>query len=382
MPLDHQTRKQAVPAARWSPALRRLGAGLTAAVTLLAVGLRPTDAAVMLASGTTLPGQAYMDYGAQFQNSILAIRYVTSLGNIRHSSAVQIDARHVLTAAHVLDSIVGFRPPESVSVLTGTNFLNPTSETSIRRYKVHPTYIPGSFLGVGSQIDLIVIELDEPLQGRGVSIRLSPVPNGETISFAGFGQHALPYQPLQPQDGSLRGFKAVSAGAASQFDDYFYGNGNSGSPTPNSGYAANHDSGGGAYFNGELTGIMTGAAGGTDPIGATTYLDITRPEIRAFIAEFRASSVGGGLGFRLADLNITPAGGGQGPRVSGKVHGGAGQGSIRIEACSTLGTGAVWETLGTLTLDQSGSATFADLLDNRPEAATATRTFYRAATVP
>ena len=127
---------------------------------------------------------------------------------------------------------------------------------------------------------------------------------------------------------------------------------------------------------------MIASISGTDVAGLTTYLNLTRPEIRAFIAEFRASSVGGALGFRLADLNIAPASGGQGPRVSGKVHGGPGLASIRIEASSTLGAGAVWETIGTVTLDQSGSATFADLLDNRPEAATATRIFYRAATVP
>jgi hypothetical protein len=215
-----------------------------------------------------------------------------------------------------------------------------------------------------------------------VNIASNTAPNGQSLSFAGYGQHALVDGALQTLDGHLRAFDALSVNPSGIFDNYYYTAANPSGAGPLTGKGANRDSGGGVYYQNSLVGIMVSASGETSSAGLTTFLDLTRPEIRSWIAEFRASSVGGALGFRMADLNITPAAGGQGPRVSGKVYGGAGLGSIRIEACSTLGTGAVWENLGTLTLDQSGSTTFTDLLDNRPEAVTATRTFYRAATVP
>jgi hypothetical protein len=336
---------------------------------------------VVMFNATTLPGQAYMDYGAQFQNSMVGIKRVSTANNgaFGFVSGVQIDERHVITAAHAIDSATGFWPKNYLFVTMGSNLYSASTDVAIKRMSIHPSYTTGA-LGIG--IDLVIFELDSVVPGRGVSIATSTAPNGQSLSFAGYGQHAVVDGTLQTLDGHLRAFDARSLDPSGIFDNYYYTAASASESGPLQGKGANRDSGGGVYYQNDLVGIMIAVSGGTSSVGFTTFLDLTRPEIRSWIAEFRASSVGGALGFRLADLNITPAGGGQGPRVSGKVHGGAGLGSIRIEACSTLGTGAVWETLGTLTLDQSGSATSADLLDNRPEAVTATRTFYRAATVP
>jgi hypothetical protein len=335
---------------------------------------------IIMYNATTLPGQAYMDYGAQFQNSMVGVKRVSTAntGAFGFVSGVQIDERHVITAAHAIDSATGFWPKDYLFVTIGSNIYSASTDVAIKRMTIHPSYT--GVLGTG--IDLVIFELDSAVPGRGVNIASSAAPNGQSLIFAGYGQHALTDGPLQPVDGNLRAFGSLAINPTSQFNNDYYNAGNDDPFGFLQGKAANRDSGGGVYFNSELTGLMVATEFGTSSLGYTTYLDLTRPEIRAFIAEFRASSVGGALGFRLAEINITPTSGGQGPRVSGKVHGGAGLGSIRIEACSTLGTGAVWETLGTLTLDQSGSTTFADLLDNRPEAATATRAFYRAATVP
>ena len=352
--------------------------GLTAAVTLLTLSLRPTDAAVMLAPGTTLPGQDYIDYGAQFQNSMVGIKRVSPTnGAFGFVSGVQIDERHVITSAHGIDTTAqGFWPMKFLFSVVGTNLYTPASTTPFRRMSVHPSY--GRSFGTG--IDLVVIELEEALPGRGSHIADNSVASGELLVFAGFGQFALVDGALQPVDGFVRAFDATATNPSPLFDNYYYSDGYPNGLLPGKG--ANRDSGGGVYFGNDLVGIIIAVGAETSSSGRTTFLDLTRPEIRSWIAEFQASSVGGALGFRLAEVNITPASGGQGPRVSGKVHGGPGLASIRIEASSTLGAGAVWETIGTVTLDQSGSATFADLLDNRPEALGATKSFYRAATVP
>jgi hypothetical protein len=379
MPPDHETRKQAVPAARWSPALRRLGAALTAAATLLALGLRPAEAAVMLAPGTILPGQGYIDLGAPYADFVVAIRRVSpSTGAVSYATGIKISPYHVVTAAHVIDHSSGFRPVENLTILGGTNYLSPSFTSAVSSYTIHPSYVQGSLLGTGSQLDLAIITSSTKLSGGFATLSSNPILNGDIITFAGYGQPAL--DPSAPQlasdrDGYLRAFQGIAGNPASIYDNVLYGgaNGTVSSLMPWEGLASQGDSGAGAFKGMELGGMAFAIVGTT----STQWADFNSQSARDFLM-----SVTRGLGFRLADLNIAPASGGQGPRLSGKVHGGPGLASIRIEASSALGAGAVWQTIGTVTLDQSGSATFADLLDNRPEAATATKSFYRAATVP
>jgi hypothetical protein len=275
--------------------MSQLGVGLALLTSLPKV----SEGAVMLDAGTTLPGSSYITYGTNFANSMVAIKRIDSItGVISYGSGIQIDEKHVITAAHVmdLDSSGGLRPISNMSVEIGPDILSPSISSAFARYQVHPTYPVSSGLGTGSQIDIAIIEINEVLAGRGVNISSTSVATGIVLAHAGYGRYALQEQSIQPVDGKLRAFNAASRAPTSLFNDYFYTSANnlSGLSYPLKGGALNQDSGGGVYqqVNSEffLTGLMVAQSSGTTAGVRTTHLDLTRPEIRQWLDAFRMNS--------------------------------------------------------------------------------------------
>ena len=239
---------------------------------------KEADGAVMLASGTTLPGEAYKTYGAQFADSVVAIKTVSPVsGTVRYTSGVQLDEYTIITAAHVLDSTVGFRPFANVSVIGGVNFNTPDFVSSIASYRIHPTYVQGSGLGTGSQIDLAVITLSNPIYGRGVEIG-TEAPIGAALEMAGFGQYGLSSSTLQGQDGYLRAFESQVVNSSSVLDGNVYGTGIGFSSLSLEGKGALGDSGGGVFYGNKLIGLIHSEAGSA----TTNFLKLT-PDVRDFI---------------------------------------------------------------------------------------------------
>lgn len=252
--------------------------------------MQKVEGVVMLAPGTTLPGQAYINYGSQFINSTVAIRResvttgAVSYGSgvlVNHASGIQL----VLTAAHVLDSTSGMRPANKLTVMVGTNYLNPDKAIKVKNYVHHPTYIVGSGLGTGSQIDLALIILESKLVGIGVGMATLPAQNNQPLSFAGYGQHGLSLESLQSKDGYLRGFQSMAMNPSGLFDDTIYNSSFTSTLMDSTylGVAANGDSGGGVFQNASLHGVMVGASPGT-----IIYVDLTSEVVTNFIDGFVA----------------------------------------------------------------------------------------------
>lgn len=275
-------------------ALPSVGTGLTAAA--FAATTQRGDSAVMLAPGTELPGQAYIDYGAQFADSVVTIQRVgTTTGTISYTSGVLINdavtgKQFVVTAGHSLDSTSGLRPLENLSILVGTNYLTPQRNITISSYAVHSSYVVGSGMGTGEQIDLAIMELslNATMPGLGASIGTQTIPNGAVIDLVGSGQFGLSSDALQPRDGNLRAFQSIAADPSSIVSNDVY-NAAIASSAFNSftkGVGANGDSGGGVFYNGELYGIMT-----TSSSLMTSYVDLTNNEVNIFIRNFMDSTV-------------------------------------------------------------------------------------------
>ena len=233
----------------------------------------------MLAPGTVLPGEEYKTYGAQFANSGVAIKTVSpTSGTVRYASGVQLDEYTVITAAHVLDTAVGFRPFANVFVVGGVNFNAPDFVSSIVSYVIHPTYVQGSGLGTGSQIDLAVITLSSPIYGRGVEIGVG-APIGAALAMAGFGQFGLSSSALNPQDGFIRAFDSQVVDNSAVFDSSIYGTGIGFSTLNLEGQGAPYHSGGGVFYDNKLIGIMHSGGGSA----STNFLKVTNSDVMNFI---------------------------------------------------------------------------------------------------
>jgi hypothetical protein len=233
----------------------------------------------MLAPGTTLPGEAYKDYGAQFADSVVAIKTVSpTSGTVRYASGVQLDEYTIITAAHVLDATSGFRPFANVFVVGGVNFNAPDFVSSIASYVIHPTYVQGSGLGTGSQMDLAVITLSNPIYGRGVEIG-TEAPIGAALAMAGFGQYGLSSSALQGQDGYLRAFDSQVVDSSSVLDSNVYGTGIGFSTLNLEGKGGSGDSGGGVFYDNKLIGLIHSQAGAA----TTSFLKLTNSDVMNFI---------------------------------------------------------------------------------------------------
>jgi secreted trypsin-like serine protease len=198
---------------------------------------------------------------------MVSVKEISSTGEIGYGSGVQIDQRHVLTAAHVVDSNTseGMTPLERVSVIIGgNNIMVDGVEMSVRRYAYHSTYTPGTPSGASGQngIDIAILELDQPIAGRGIDLAQAAPATNDVLNFVGYGRAAVATSSsLEPLDGKSRGwemktYSSVLGGFNSSLYKTARGS-TSDTVLTLPGYGANRDSGGMvANQQGQLVGLI------------------------------------------------------------------------------------------------------------------------------
>lgn len=245
---------------------------------------------IMLAPGTALPGQAYIDAANPFLHLIVAIKRISpTSGFVDYATGIKIGPNQILTAAHVVDALGGnFNSPANLSVLTGQNFFEPNQNISVAFYRVHPSYIQGSGLGTGSQIDLAVIHTTLAMDGPYAQIGTTPLTNGNVLTIVGAGRPALygtPFDSPEPFDGKFRACRGSLLDPTSQFNNLYYASlrsfttSNFGIP----GGASIGDSGGAGFGSDNLVYFLITAATWTSASVRTFGVDLTQPEVRNFI---------------------------------------------------------------------------------------------------
>jgi hypothetical protein len=243
---------------------------------------------IMLAPGTALPGQAYIEAANPFLHLIVAIKRISpTTGFVDYATGIKIGPNQILTAAHVVDALGGsFNSPANLSVLTGHNFLSPTQNVSVAFYRVHPSYIQGSGLGTGSQIDLAVIHTTIAMDGPYAVIGTSPLANGNILTMIGAGRPGFLGGILDPYDGNFRACRGSLVNPTSQFDNLYYNglnaSGSSSFSLPGGG-SLGCSGGAGFTANNEVVFLITSGAYGGSSV-RTIGVDLTNPEIHNFIA--------------------------------------------------------------------------------------------------
>jgi hypothetical protein len=240
-------------------------------------------ASVMLAPGTVLPGQAYIDKGAEFADRVVAIRRVSASGVVSYASGIKLTPYHVLLPAHVIDSLSGFRPPERLRVLIGSNFFSPLQTLDVVSYVTHPTYISGSNSVGGSVYDMAVLKISIAMPPPFASLAAISPPNGTTITYAGYGMPGLSLATATSHDGNLRSFQGTSTSTTGfLFDDAIYGatfaSSTLGLPLAGSGSVG--DSGAAGFTSDNDVAFMATSGSGDN---FTFGVDLTNPTAREFI---------------------------------------------------------------------------------------------------
>jgi formylglycine-generating enzyme required for sulfatase activity len=82
----------------------------------------------------------------------------------------------------------------------------------------------------------------------------------------------------------------------------------------------------------------------------------------------------------LTPVTVIPAAAGTPPSFTGTVTGGYPYGTAWLQASVDLGVADPWANIASMALDNLGSATFTNIPDPRPQAATAQRDFFRVST--
>lgn len=114
--------------------------------------------------------------------------------------------------------------------------------------------------------------------------------------------------------------------------------------------------------------------------GRTIYLVLSQPDVLAWI---QANTViPAVVAPTIASFTCAAPTSGQPPRFTGTLTGGHPSGTARLEASRDLGVGDPWTELATTPLDATGSATFTNVPDTRPESANTPRLFYRIVSEP
>lgn len=264
------------------------GAGLpsVASIGIIVAGFvassQEGESAVMLAPGTTLPGQAYIDAGQAYSDYMVSIKRISASDVVSYATGIKLSDRQVLLPAHVIDSLSGFRPPERLAVLGGSDFYNPEYNITVASYVTHPSYISGSNSVGGSVYDMAIITTSTAMPGGYAELATEAIPNGTTITFAGYGMPGLSYVSATTYDGLLRAFQGISTDPISSFDDTIYGvtfaAPGIGLSLPGSGSPG--DSGAAGFVNGNQVGFLATSNSGDN---FTYGVDLTTAQARSFV---------------------------------------------------------------------------------------------------
>jgi hypothetical protein len=330
----------------------------------------------MMQSGSN--DQDYKDLGATFvtERKVLSLKQILNDGSgVGYASATPINAHYVITSAHLIASLVDTAHFE---VGIGLNFRSPETSIAVSEIKIYPGYVFGSRSGP----DIAILKLATPLLNfQSVTIGSASV--GSVLSSAGYGvAYRFGETPPATRDGFIRGFNAeMRSGSPQNSSDLYYDWSYGFYSWINiGGKIMNGDSGGPVYNQaGQLVGLNT-AQTGNENQGHSIYLVLSQPDVLAWI---QANTViPAVVAPMITSFTCSGLASGPPPRFTGTLTGGHPSGTARLEASRDLGVGDPWTELANTPLDATGSATFTNVPDTRPESATTVRLFYRIVSVP
>ena len=264
-------------------AYTRVIAAIAATIMLIAPDKRAE--AVLMPNGSD--DTSYRTLGSQYQGRLLSLKIlVPGIGTgERNGSAVYLNSKYALTAAHNVADLLQFNPTYKIG--TGENYkTDPGTVVEVSGVTIHPSYVGGF---PKNYIDLAILHFAEPLDGESASIKSVAV--GDIITSVGFGAAGTPATGLDlPRDGFSRGWvSAVDDFFAVDVSDTYYFNTFFGSSSGVSlnGRGASGDSGGPAFdLAGNLVGItVAGSPTSASTVGLTYYLDLSQPEISSWIRQ-------------------------------------------------------------------------------------------------
>jgi hypothetical protein len=341
---------------------------------LLAVACQSAFA-VMMQSGSN--DQGYRDAGAAFaaNHRALSLKMTAVSGQIGFATVTPINTHFGITSAH---AVTGTYANATCEVGTGIDAYNPTSWIEISEVKIYPGYVNGSRGGP----DIAVLKFAVPLAGFS-PVTIGSANVGDVVSAAGYG-YAFRYGDPIPtaRDGYIRGWNAeVRSGTPQNSSDLYYDHSYGFFSWINLGGKVLAGDSGGPIYNqtGQLVGLNT-AQTGNENQGHSIYLVLSQPDVLAWI---QANTViPAVVAPTIASFTCAAPTSGQPPRFTGALTGGHPSGTARLEASRDLGVNDPWTEIANTSLDATGSGTFTNVPDNRPESANSPRLFYRIVSEP
>jgi len=221
-----------------------------------------------------------------------------------YASVTFINPYYAITAAHAVTNL--FQNGTYARIGMGGNYFNEPGQT-VDAYEAifYPTYQQGSVNT--NNPDIAILRLATPLQGVSQVSYGTANPFDVVTSF-GYGFAFFAGDPIVQPDGFRRGWNArVNPGAPLFGSDTWYNFTQfGGTSVPVNGKALSGDSGGGVYNSqGQLVGINFGQTGNGASLGTTSYLDLSRPEIRSWLEANTVIPTPGTLGLlALAGLGV------------------------------------------------------------------------------
>jgi hypothetical protein len=243
---------------------------------------RPAEGVLMLPGQSA---QSYLGLGATAQGRV---GYSSAIGSNGQQlggfgSVTFINPYYAITAAHAVGNL--YQNGGFLRIGTGGNF-NTDPGQVVNAYEAifYPTYQSGTDL---NNPDIVILKLATPLAGVSQVSYGTANPFDVVTSF-GYGFAFFAGDPIVQPDGFRRGWNArVGIGAPFFGADQWYNwtqFGAGGASIPVNGKALSGDSGGGVYNSqGQLVGINFGQTGNGASVGSTSYLDLSRPEIRSWL---------------------------------------------------------------------------------------------------
>lgn len=255
---------------------------MTAFVLVVCAAILP----ITVAKGCLRPDGAddgiYIAAGAALKTNLLWFKVlVPGVGvGYRYGSAIYLNPQYALTAAHGVTDLLEYNPTYQVG--TGPNYMTNAGTAVSATVLVYPGFDPNN---PGQTIDLAIIHFANPIPGPRVVITNSST--NEILTHAGFGMYGTPSDGEFPKDGNSRAFSAQLSFVpplVGYVTNYYCGT--AFYPyIPLNGKALVGDSGGPVFdASTNLVGMMEAQVGDSGDIGATLFLNLSQPEISAWIA--------------------------------------------------------------------------------------------------
>lgn len=223
----------------------------------------------------------YVAAGATLQTNLLWFKVlVPGVGvGYRYGSAIYLNSQYALTAAHGVTDLLQYNPTYQVG--TGPNYVSNAGVVVSATVLVYPGFDPNN---PGQTIDLAIVHFANPIPGPSVTITNTSA--DEVLMHAGFGMYGTPSEGEFPKDGNSRAWNAqvtfvpplvgytTNYYCATAFYPYIALNGK----------GLVGDSGGPVFDAAtNLVGMMEAQVGDSNDIGETLYLNLSQPDISAWI---------------------------------------------------------------------------------------------------